>query len=76
MSDSDMTDLMLPRRRFVKGLALGGVLAAMPSVLQAGELSPHTRSGSAPVITRFRDRFSGWAVAGEFHGCDSSSHYN
>ena len=50
MSDSDMTDLMLPRRRFVKGLALGGVLAAMPSVLQAGELSPHTRSGSAPVL--------------------------
>ncbi|MEQ3692149.1 MAG: copper resistance system multicopper oxidase [Thalassolituus sp.] len=50
MSDSDMTDLMLPRRRFVKGLALGGVLAAMPSVLQAGELSPHIRSGSAPVL--------------------------
>ena len=50
MSDSDMTNLMLPRRRFVKGLALGGVLAAMPSVLRAGELSPHTRLGSAPVL--------------------------
>lgn len=50
MSDSDMTDLMLPRRRFVKGLALGGVLAAMPSVLQAGELSPHTHTGSAPEL--------------------------
>ncbi len=50
MSDSDMTDLMLPRRRFVQGLALGGVIAAMPSVLQAGELSPHTHTGSAPEL--------------------------
>jgi len=50
MSDSDMTNLMLPRRRFVKGLALGGVLATMPSVLRAGQLSPHTRLGSAPVL--------------------------
>ncbi len=50
MSDSDMTDLMLPRRRFVQGLALGGVIAAMPSVLQAADMSSQTHTGSAPEL--------------------------
>ena len=52
MSDPiDITDIILPRRRFVQGLALGGVLAAVPPVLQAAELSPQTNTGSAPVLS-------------------------
>ncbi len=46
----DMTGIMLPRRRFVQGLALGGVLAATPKFLRAADMSPQTHTGSAPVL--------------------------
>ncbi len=46
----DMTGIMLPRRRFVQGLALGGVLAATPKFLRAADMSPETHTGSAPVL--------------------------
>jgi CopA family copper-resistance protein len=47
------TDISRPRRRFVQGLAMGGVLAAFSPLLQAGNGpgTGTTRLGSAPVLS-------------------------
>lgn len=41
----------LSRRRFVQGLAAGGVLASMPGVLRAAAEQGATRLGTAPVLS-------------------------
>jgi len=40
----------LSRRRFVQGLAAGGVIAGLPGLARAA-LEPRLHTGSAPVIT-------------------------
>lgn len=53
MTDFDQhTPILLPRRRFVQGLAVGGVLAALPSVLHAtNKTAAAANTGSAPELT-------------------------
>ncbi|HEX4974954.1 MAG TPA: hypothetical protein VFV48_03625, partial [Pseudomonadales bacterium] len=46
--------LPLSRRRFMQGLAAGGLVASWPSVLQAGATNAAlvaAQTGSAPVLT-------------------------
>ncbi len=43
--------IRLSRRRFVQGLAAGGVIASTPSMLQANEQSRQTIRGTAPELS-------------------------
>ncbi|MAA72242.1 MAG: copper resistance protein CopA [Bermanella sp.] len=43
--------IRLSRRRFVQGLAAGGVIASTPSMLQANEQSRQTIQGTAPELS-------------------------
>ncbi len=50
MQQTPFSNMIFGRRRFVQGLAAGGVLAAAPAWLQAG-MPDKTSLGTAPVLT-------------------------
>ena len=51
-SASEVTQpIMLSRRRFVQGLAAGGVIASAPSLLHANEQKQQTQLGTAPELS-------------------------